>query len=109
MAKASRAEGGLVMFHCPGCNCCHGPRVEGSIGPIWKWNGSLDYPTFAPSILVRGTIPLTDGEIDRILKGEKIEPKPFVCHSFVREGKIQYLADSTHEFSGQTIEIPDWD
>lgn len=108
--KARRAEGGLVMFYCPGCKSHHGPRVEGSSpGPLWGWNGSLDLPTFTPSILVRGTVPVTDDEVSRIMNGEKVEPKPFVCHSFVTDGMIQYLADSTHEFAGKTIEIPDFD
>lgn len=108
--KASRAEGGLVLFHCPGCKCCHGPRVEVSgSGPIWGWNESLDSPTFTPSILVRGTVPITDEEAGRIMRGEKVEPKPFICHSYVTDGKIQFLPDSTHEFAGKTVDLPDWD
>lgn len=105
--KANRAEGGLVLFYCPGCRCHHGPRVEG-VNP-WQWNGSLESPTFSPSILVRGTVPITDNEHARIMAGEKIEPKPLVCHSFVREGRIEFLSDCTHELAGQTVEIPDLD
>lgn len=105
--KAHRAAGGIIMFYCPGCKCHHGPRVE-SVNP-WQWNGSLESPTFSPSILVRGTVSPTDNEIARILAGEDIEPKPLVCHSFVRDGKIEYLSDCTHELAGQTVEIPDLD
>jgi len=107
--KAHRAEGGLVLFQCPGCKCCHGPRVEGTTHPVWGWNGSLEAPTFTPSILVRGTVPVTDDEVERIMRGENVEPKPLVCHSFVTDGKIQFLSDSTHELAGQTVEIPEWD
>ena len=30
------------------------------------------------------------------------------CHSFIRDGKIQYLNDCTHEFAGKTVELPDY-
>ena len=29
------------------------------------------------------------------------------CHSFVTDGRIQYLDDCTHELRGQTIDLPD--
>jgi len=95
------------MFHCPACGFCHGPRVEGP--GAWGWNGSLESPTFTPSLLVRGTVPMTDDEINRIMAGEQIEPKPLVCHSFVTNGQIRFLADSTHALAGQTVDIPYWD
>jgi hypothetical protein len=31
-----------------------------------------------------------------------------VCHSFVTEGRIEFLSDSTHELAGQTVPIPEW-
>jgi hypothetical protein len=55
--KVKNWEPGLpdVHFHCPGCNCDHG--VWTSVTPknhsIWGFNGSMDKPTFTPSILVR--------------------------------------------------------
>ena len=36
------------------------------------------------------------------------EPVPFVCHSFVVNGQIQFLPDCTHALAGQTVPIPDW-
>jgi hypothetical protein len=30
------------------------------------------------------------------------------CHSFVREGKIEYLGDCEHYLQGQTVELPEW-
>lgn len=98
------------MFYCPGCECCHGVWVAAS-NPLtegkWEWNGSMDQPTFTPSILVRGTVPITDDEHRRIMAGEQIEPKPLVCHSFVRNGQIQFLSDCTHHLAGQTVELPE--
>ncbi len=112
--KARQAEGGLVMFYCPGCKCHHGVNTDKTApnpytGAMWQWNGSLDSPTFSPSILVRGTVPITDDEHRRIMAGEAFEPKPLVCHSFVTDGRIQFLGDCTHELAGQTIEIPNID
>lgn len=110
--KILRSSGdGHVLFHCPGCKCAHAVWVEKthSNGSIWGYNGNPEKPTFTPSILVRGTKRMTDDEAARIMAGEKINPVPFVCHSFVTDGKIQFLSDCTHELAGQTVEIPDWD
>lgn len=105
--KAHTTDDGRVIFFCPGCKMYHGPVVDGSRG--WTWNGSLESPTFSPSILVRGTVPITDDEHARIMAGETVEPKPLVCHSYVREGKIEFLSDCTHELCGQTVDIPEFD
>lgn len=90
--KIRKTSDGWIAFHCPGCEGGHGIPVEGS--HAWKWNGSLDKPTFQPSILVN-------------VGGSN--PTAPICHSFVTDGKIQFLADSTHKLAGQTVEIPDWD
>jgi hypothetical protein len=79
-----------VIFFCPGCKCGHvvwvNPYPRGT--PRWKFNGDYDKPTFEPSLLVH-----TDKR----------------CHSFVKDGKIQFLADSTHELAGKTIALQDFD
>lgn len=74
-----------LLFFCPGCN-----RVHPFTVPRWNWNGSMDKPTFSPSLLCDGFT---------------VERR---CHSFVREGKIEYLSDCWHELKGKTVEIPDW-
>lgn len=28
-----------------------------------------------------------------------------ICHSFVRNGKIEFLSDCTHELAGKTVEL----
>ena len=109
--KAYLYDTGYVMFHCPGCQCLHAVHTQHkspATGAMWQWNGSLDSPTFSPSILVRGTVPITDDERRRIMAGETVEPKPLVCHSFVRDGRIEFLGHCTHELAGQTVDIPDW-
>lgn len=95
--KLIRTDGKRWMFFCPGCKCAHG------VNDRWTFNGDMDRPTFSPSILVRGVQPVTDAEADLILAGEKIEPRPLVCHSFVRDGQIQFLNDCTHELAGKTV------
>lgn len=113
--KLRSAEGGRVMFWCPGCDGPHQITIKEDAnrqGPIWGYNGNPDAPTFTPSILVRGTRPLTDDEAERLLAGDvsvSREPVRTVCHSFVTDGRIQFLGDSTHALAGQTVEIPDWD
>lgn len=77
-------------FECPGCKCSHGVWVKPWNGPVWGFNGSVDLPTFSPSILVR------------FGPGGKS-----VCHSFVKEGNIQFLGDCTHELAGKTVPLPE--
>jgi len=72
-------------FFCPGCECAHVIRTSGE--KAWQWNGSLTTPTFSPSYLVLG------------------ERR---CHSFIKEGRIQFLDDCWHELKGQTVDLPEW-
>jgi hypothetical protein len=69
----------------------------------------MDAPTFTPSIRVGGVQPLTDEEAEHVFSGEKIEPRPMCCHSFVTDGKIQFLGDCTHALAGQTVPLEDFD
>ncbi len=102
----------FLQFNCPGCGCLHGVNVRGTRNHLdagWDWNENLESPTLSPSILVRGTVPITDDEHARIMAGEKIEPKPLVCHSFVRNGQIEFLSDCTHELAGKTVPLEAYD
>lgn len=103
------------IFNCPGCKEYHSVRVKGdkSKGPVWGYNWNDEKPTFTPSLLVRFVSipdqPEKDSNGDYALgsdgriKGAKDE----VCHSFIREGKIQFLNDCTHELAGKTVELTD--
>ena len=105
--RATLATDGTLIFYCPGCDEHHGVPVDGSRG--WKWNGSLEAPTIEPSILVRST---RYGP-DRLSFGKYDGPHPpsessqGVCHSYVREGRIEFLSDCTHTLAGQTVDLPD--
>lgn len=100
-------DGPRVSFTCPGCKSRHTIMVSPSRPgtPVWSWNGSKDSPTFRPSILVRGTVPITDDEAGRIMAGETIIPESYLCHSFVTDGKIRFLNDCTHPLAGQTVDL----
>lgn len=103
--KLRTLEGGKVAFMCPGCSQMHHVTVDGSRG--WTFNGDGDKPTFSPSVLVKGTVPITDREHAQIMAGETVTPAPTVCHSFVTDGRIRFLGDCTHSLANQTVDLPD--
>ena len=103
--KDGDKEYDMLWLWCPGCNEYHAVKVNIPNG--WGWNGSQEAPTITPSILVRGTKWISDEEAERILHGEHIEPIPTVCHSFVADGRLQFLSDSTHVLAGQTVDLPE--
>lgn len=94
-----------AFFVCPGCGHTHGPRVSGGGGPVWGWNGDVDRPTFTPSIMVRGKRQLTDDEYRRLVAGQVVDVPDMTCHSFVTDGRIQFLSDCTHALAGQTVDL----
>ncbi len=105
------AEGNRMAFWCPGCDEAHAIRI-GSDG--WGFNGDFDKPTFTPSILVRRGHH-SDGNPECWCTYNKAHPKnpaPFtcgMCHSYVIDGRIQFLADSTHALAGQTVDLPEFE
>ena len=58
-----------VTIHCPGCGIPHNCGQH-------TFNGDFEKPTLAPSLLQE----FSTGEI---------------CHSFVRDGSIEFLSDTT--------------
>ena len=82
----------LFVYHCPGGGYGHcirtGPDVNGREGG-WQFNMDFEKPTVTPSILVCGSMP---------------ERR---CHSFITDGKIQFLDDCFHSLKGQTIDMID--
>jgi hypothetical protein len=49
----------------------------------------------------------TGRAVDSSFVKEEGDP-PEVCHSFIIDGRIQFLGDCDHELASQTVEIPDW-
>lgn len=91
----SLVSGGQVFF-CPGCKSTHAVNSHPN-GPKWTYNGDTAKPTFGPSILVTCRWSVIDDEM-----------KDDVCHSFVTDGRIQFLNDCTHALAGQTVDLPEW-
>lgn len=70
----------MFLFWYPGCNTNH------LFDSRWTFNGNFERPTFAPSLLTWS------------------DPARR-CHSFVRDGCIEFLSDSFHELAGKTVEM----
>jgi hypothetical protein len=72
----------------------HGSRDGHPRGCVWTWNGSTKAPTLRPSVRTRREHgdPAREG---------------FVCHSWVNDGRAEFLSDSTHELAGQTVDMLD--
>ena len=109
-----QAEDGSLWFFCKGCDQPHSLNVGPGAGPRWGYNGNADAPTFTPSVLAQHDQwepPATTLKIrDKIAAGEIRQTKVTkVCHSFVTDGRIQYLNDCTHGLAGQTVDLPDWE
>ncbi|MGB3043671.1 MAG: DUF6527 family protein [Xanthobacteraceae bacterium] len=109
------ADGGVLMFWCPGCDGAHQVQVGEGGGPRWGFNSNYEKPTFTPSVLIRSGhyVPGQDGKECWCTYEKRIgKSAPFacsVCHSFVRDGQIQFLSDCTHALAGQTVPLRDFD
>lgn len=104
--KDGAVEYDQLWFVCPGCKSrsddhtgLHALPVNGTTQgasgrPFWSFDGNLEAPTLAPSILSRGGSDTN-----------------FVCHSFLRAGVFEFLGDCTHKYANQRVPmepLPDW-
>lgn len=110
--KLRQMEGGRVSFKCPGCGDWHMLNVSGEGRPRWEFNRDGDHPTFRPSILYTSGhyAPGFEGDCWCTYAERTGEEAVFGCvrcHSFVTDGRIQFLTDSTHDLAGQTVNLPD--
>lgn len=105
-----RVDDSRVRFTCPGCGDVH--MVDTT---RWKWNGDMEKPTFSPSLLIRTGhhVPnrkdegcwCTFNEEQRAAGKPETRFECYVCHSFVRDGQIQFLSDCTHSLAGKTVPL----
>lgn len=79
MSKIVPTNSDTWLFWCPGCDEVH--QVDK------RWEIDTQTNTLGGSVLVTG---------------------PGVCHSFVKNGTIQFLGDCTHKLVNQTVPLPDW-
>lgn len=99
-----------LRFICPGCN------EEHQITRSWDFDGNFEQPTISPSIKVtfeysselnnkkakefflkKGRFP-TRKELPYDIKQ--------ICHSYIKNGKIEYLGNCHHKLKNQTIDLP---
>ena len=81
---------GQLSFYCHGCKELHwvnDDETKGNPDRVWGFNKDFEKPTITPSVLV--TWPNNR------------------CHSFVRNGNIEYLGDCTHELAGKIVPLID--
>lgn len=112
-----------LQFYCPGCEDEHLITVDWTppgktrsryLKQTWTLTGTLQCPTVAPSVLVRSG-HYADGDRTTCYcnyseqhPGKTTAYKCQRCHSFIREGKIQFLADCSHALAGKTVDLPDY-
>ncbi len=74
-----------LIFMCPGC------KDEHCITRKWSFDNNFENPTISPSILSQTSH----------------KDEQFRCHSYIKNGMIQFLCDCTHELKNQTVELPE--
>ena len=95
------------VIECPACECGH------MFDNKWEFNGDIEKPTFHPSLLVRSGHYMKEHKGECWCTYNRNHPEEnntyncCICHSFVIDGKIQYLNDCTHAMAGQSIELED--
>lgn len=97
MATAVLHDNGYLEYRCPACGSHSVPIMEKEKIPYhWEWNGDLEKPTLSPSV-------------KHYHNGYPEEGIPaFCCHYFIRNGNIEFCGDCTHDKSGQTLPLPEF-
>lgn len=115
-----------VRINCPGCGDRHvlgvRPIPDGMIespyyvnAPHWVFNGDYEKPYFSPSVHVRSGHYASGNHCENdcwctYYKNHPEESPDFscyICHSFIRDGWIEFLNDCTHALAGQKVELLD--
>jgi hypothetical protein len=101
-------HGTRLYMWCPGCDDLH--AVEVSAPNRWTWDGNLESPTVSPSILVEDVQWKPEYGFHK--PTHHVAPgDPTRCHSFVKQGRWEFLDDCTHHLTGQTapmVPLPAW-
>jgi hypothetical protein len=99
------------QFICPGC------EQEHAFDDRWQFNQDFDKPTISPSYLI--TYDHSSSENNKKAKEFYKKHKRYPtreelpydlhdrCHSFIKNGLIQFLNDCTHKLKGQTVKLPE--
>lgn len=112
--KKPGVEGADLMIFCPACKCGHGIWLEtaNSLGGRWKWNGSMEKPTFQPSLKITRRVhepPVTPENLEEYKKNPWPQTqRDYICHSVITDGMIAFCEDCTHELVGKTVPLEDF-
>lgn len=100
-----------LTFKCPGCGDMHVVP-----GDRWRITGTTPQNvTCAPSLhctcghFVAGQPQPPDGTCWCKWNREHPDqpgPECYRCHSFIRGGRIEFLADCSHALAGKTVPVP---
>lgn len=82
--------GTMLYMWCPGCEALHGVEVNAA-DYRWQWDGNLAAPTISPSILVTTYSHVTTRR----------------CHSYVKSGVWEFLADCDHCLASRRVPLPE--
>jgi hypothetical protein len=91
MPRIHQQDAQRFVLWCPACDTAHGIKF-----PVWSFDGNFEKPTITPSI--KAWHPAVPAE----------NIPEFICHSYVANGRIQFLTDCTHALRGQTVDLPEW-
>jgi len=89
--KSTNGSNEQLWFYCPGCKCDHAFTTKDPTFAPWTFNGDFNKPTFSPSLMCNRDNPESR------------------CHSYVRDGKIEFLGDCFHDLKNTTVELPEYE
>lgn len=112
MAKVKDVSEGGLRFKCPGCNSNHVVNITEAKQQRWTFDGNYERPTLSPSVLVTVGHYISGHQSECWCDYNRKHPDDVCfecvrCHSFVRNGYIEFLSDCSHALAGQTVELPD--
>jgi hypothetical protein len=107
MTDVMRRTGNRVIWWCPGCEDAHQvPVVEYGEPSGWSLiSADMHAPTLIPSVLVHSPRRFANTDLQEPALTNEANIRPAVdCHSFVRDGVIDFLGDCTHQYAG--VKVP---
>lgn len=91
LVKYEYAGSAYYSHWCTACRHCHTYQIGG--GRTWAFDGNVDNPTFAPSMLE--FVTRKDGS------------RQTLCHYFLTAGVLKYCGDSPHALAGKDVPLED--
>lgn len=94
LARVDFSRKGEIWHFCPACNEIHRYAVGEPFnnGAKWKYDEKHESPTLTPSM--------------NIVVGPDDDGRRFICHYWIKAGRIEYLQDCTHALRGLTVPLP---